>query len=379
MDQPNQDRGGNRGTDGDGDGERDGDTGTDGGGDRDGEPGRGPGRAARPAPRPGLGPRREGPGGKSPAGGGESIFTVLVAAFANFGIAVAKAVAGIISGSSAMLSEAAHSVADTVTELMLLTALRRSERPADEDHPLGHGAERYIWALLAAVATFVGGAVFSVYDGVHTLVRGEEPGDPLVSYIVLAVAFVLEGFSLRTGLRQVRGEAAALGAPVGRYLRFTPDTAVKAVVLEDSAALVGLLLAAGGLLGAQLTGSPVYDGVASILIGVLLVYVAWVLGTGNARLLIGRPLPRSMREAVRAEILSVPHIVEVLELTTLVQGPREVLVAAKVDFRDASTAAQVEWACEEAEEQLRELFPVIVRVYLDPTPGLGADAPGAGR
>ncbi|MDF6021003.1 cation diffusion facilitator family transporter [Streptomyces sp. JH34] len=301
--------------------------------------------------------------------GGESTFTVVVAAAANLGIAVAKLVAGLISGSSAMLSEAAHSVADTVTELMLLTALKRSEKPPDEDHPLGYGPERYIWAMLAAVATFVGGAVFSLYDGVHTLLKGEELGDPLVSYLVLAVAFLLEGFSLRTGVRQVRGEAARLRMPAPRYLRRTPDTAVKAVVMEDSAALAGLLLAAGGLLGGQLSGSAVWDGVASILIGFLLVYVAWVLCRSNAQLLIGRPLPPEMRAGVREELLSVPHVVEVLELTTLIQGPSELLVAAKIDFRDASRAEQIEWACEEAEQQLRERYPSIQRVYLDPTPG----------
>ncbi|MFF5971843.1 cation diffusion facilitator family transporter [Streptomyces sp. NPDC012769] len=300
---------------------------------------------------------------------GESTFTVIVAAAANLGIAAAKAVAGVISGSSAMLSEAAHSVADTVTEVMLLTALKRSGRPADEDHPLGHGGERYVWALLAAVATFVGGAVFSVYDGVHTLTHGEEPGDPLVSYVVLGVAAVLEGFSLRTAVRQVRAEADRLNAPFARYLRLTPDTTVKAVVMEDSAALAGLMLAAGGLLGGQITGSGVWDGVASILIGALLVYVAWVLGRSNAELLVGRPLPRPMRAVVREELLAVEHVVAVLDLTTLIQGPDEVLVAAKVDFRDVVTAAEIERACEEAEDRLRGRFPAVRRVYLDPTPG----------
>ncbi|MFD4690596.1 cation diffusion facilitator family transporter [Streptomyces sp. NPDC058463] len=306
---------------------------------------------------------------KSP--GGESTFTVVVAAAANLGIAVAKLVAGLISGSSAMLSEAAHSVADTVTEVMLLTALRRSRKPADEEHPLGYGPERYIWAMLASVATFVGGAVFSLYDGIHTLVQGEDLGDPLVSYIVLAVAFLLEGYSLRTGVRQVRSEAAGLGIPAPRYLRRTPDTAVKAVVMEDSAALIGLLLAAGGLLGGQLSGSGMWDGIASVLIGVLLVYVAWVLCRSNAQLLIGRPVSAAMRAGVREELLSVPHIIDVLELTTLIQGPDEVLIAAKVDFRDVASAEQVEWACEEADEQLRERYPSVRRVYLDPTPGLG--------
>lgn len=314
-------------------------------------------------------------GGKS---GGESTFTVIVAAAANLGIAVAKAVAGLISGSSAMLSEAAHSVADTVTELLLLTALKRSEKPADEEHPLGYGPERYIWAMLASVATFVGGAVFSLYDGIHTLVQGEELGNPLVSYLVLAVAFLLEGYSLRTGVRQVRAEAARLGSPATHYFRRTPDTAVKAVVMEDSAALVGLVLAAGGLLGGQLSGSGVWDGVASILIGLLLVYVAWVLGRSNAQLLVGRPLPEPMRAGVREELLSVPHIVDVLELTTLIQGPTEILIAAKIDFRDVTSAEQIERACDEAEQQLRERYPSIHRVYLDPTPGRGQRLPRPG-
>ncbi|AZM53387.1 cation transporter [Streptomyces sp. WAC 01529] len=311
---------------------------------------------------------------EKPEGGGESAFTVIVAAVANLGIALAKAVAGVISGSSAMLSEAAHSVADTVTELMLLASLKAGERPADEEHPLGYGGARYIWALLASVATFVGGGVFAVYDGIHTLTHGHEPGDPLISYLVLGVAFLLEGYSLRTGLKQARGEADRYGVRLKRYLRHTPDTAVKAVVMEDSAALAGLLLAAAGLLGGQLTGSGVWDGVASLCIGVLLVYVAWVLGHANSELLIGRPLPAEMRAVVRAELLADPHVVDVLELTTLLQGPKEALVAAKVDFRDVSSAADIERACDRMARRLRERFPAIRRVYLDPTPGTGQDS-----
>ncbi|MFD9303144.1 cation diffusion facilitator family transporter [Streptomyces sp. NPDC060048] len=298
----------------------------------------------------------------------ESVGTVVVAALTNLAIAAAKVVGGIVSGSSAMFSEAAHSVADTVTELMLLTSLKRGAKPADEAHPLGYGPERYVWALLASIATFAGGAVFAVYDGIHTLVHGEDPGNPALSYVILAVAFVLEGCSLLVAWRRVKGEAARLRAPLGPYVKHTPDTAVKAVLLEDAAALIGLALAAGGLLGAQLTGSSAYDAVASLLIGLLLVCVAWELGRSNARYLIGRPLPPAMRAAVREELLSVLHIEGVLELTTLVQGPSEVLVAAKVDFHDLASARQVEAACEVAEAQLRERFPAIRRVYLDPTP-----------
>ncbi|WP_443046212.1 cation diffusion facilitator family transporter [Streptomyces sp. NBC_00335] len=306
--------------------------------------------------------------GSGGPGENESVGTVIVAVVTNLGIAAAKAVGGIVSGSSAMLSEAAHSVADTVTEVMLLASLKRSAKPADEAHPLGYGPERYIWALLASIATFVGGAVFAVYDGIHTLVHGEDPGNPTLSYIILAVAAVLEGYSLLVAWRQVKGEAARMRAPLGLYVKHTPDTAVKAVLLENVAALIGLALAAGGLLGAQLTGSGVYDGVASLLIGLLLVWVAWELGRSNAQYLIGRPLPEAMRAEVREELLSVLHIEGVLELTTIVQGPAEVLIAAKVDFHDLASARQVEEACEVAEAQLRDRFPAIRRVYLDPTP-----------
>lgn len=303
------------------------------------------------------------------SGNEESVGTVLIAGAANLGIAVAKALGGMVSGSSAMMSEAAHSVADTVTEVMLLTALKRSERPADDAHPLGYGRERYIWAMFASVATFVGGSVFSITNGVHTLRHGEELGDPLVSYLVLAAAFLLEGASLLRGLRQVRGEAAQLGVPAGRYLRRTPDTTVKAVVLEDAAALVGLALAAGGLLGGQLTGSGLWDGISSVCIGLLLAWVAFELGRSNATMLIGRSLPVFMEQQVRELLLEQPQVEAVLDLVTLFEGPRDVLVAAKVDFCDTATAADVEWACEDAEQQLRARFPAVGRVFLDPTPG----------
>ncbi|MCJ1677223.1 cation diffusion facilitator family transporter [Streptomyces sp. APSN-46.1] len=290
----------------------------------------------------------------------ESVGTVVVAVVTSLGIAAAKAVGGVVSGSSAMLSEAAHSVADAVAEVLSPASPKRSAKPADEAHPLGYGPERYVRALLASVATFVGAAVFAVYDGIHTLVRGEEPGDPAVSYVVLAVAFVREGYALLVAGRRTKGEAPRTAAPPGRY--------VKAVPLGNVAALIGLSLAAGGLLGARLTGSRVYDGVASLLIGLLLAGVAWELGRSNAGYLIGRPLPAAMRAEVREELLSVPHIEGVLELTTLVQGPAEVLIAAKIDFHDLASARQVEAACEDAEDQLRERFPAIRRVYLNPTP-----------
>lgn len=307
----------------------------------------------------------------------QGAFTVLAAGAVHLAVAAAKAAAGVVSGSSAMLSEAAHSVADTVTEVLLLTSLRRSAKRADEDHPLGYGPEMHVRAVLASVAAFAGGAVFALYDGIRTLAYGAEPGSPLVPYAVLAVAAALEGYSLWAGARRTRGRAAPFGPSALRRLRHAPDTAVKAPAPGDYASVAGLVLAAGGLAGAQLTGSAVWDGAASVLIGLLLGYVAWDVGHRSTELLIGRTLPPRMRESVHEELLTVPHIVGVLELTALVQGPDGILIAAKVNFRDVASAEQVEWACEDAEEQLRQRFPAIRRVYLDPTPAVHRVRPDA--
>ncbi|RKE19829.1 cation diffusion facilitator family transporter [Streptomyces sp. TLI_171] len=300
--------------------------------------------------------------------GDESVTTVIVAGLCNLGIAVAKAVAGVLSGSSAMLSEAAHSFADTVTEVLLYFSLKRSSRPADGLHPLGYGRERYLWALLASFATFVGGAVFSVHDGIHTLRHGEDLGSPALSYLILGVAFVLESVSLARTVRQLRDVTARLDVGGYRYLRHTSDTAVKAVFLEDSAALIGLLLAFGGLLGAQLTGDPLWDGLASVLIGALLAWVAYVLARDNASLLIGRSLPDRFERAIADALAAQPQVVRVLDLVTSVSGPDDVLVAAKVDFADLVTAAELETACDRAERAVRAAVPAVTRVYLDPTP-----------
>jgi cation diffusion facilitator family transporter len=309
----------------------------------------------------------------------ESTTTVVVAGLCNLGIAVAKAIAGVLSGSGAMLSEAAHSLADTVTEVLLFFSLKRSARPADDAHPFGYGRERYVWALLASFATFVGGAVFSVTDGMRTLLNGEEPGSPGLSYLILAVAFVLESVSLARTVRQVRGDAGRLGVSHSRYLRHTPDTAVKAVFLEDAAALVGLLFAFGGVFGTQLTGSSVWDGTASLLIGALLAWVAFVLARANASLLIGRALPQAAEDRIADTLRAQPAVRQVVDLVTLVHGPQDVLVAAKVAFAGAASAHDVELACERADGAIRAAFPAVARIYLDPTPGGPRRGPGAGQ
>ncbi|MEV0344177.1 cation diffusion facilitator family transporter [Nonomuraea sp. NPDC050680] len=299
---------------------------------------------------------------------GESLGTVLVAGGANLAIAVAKLIAGLIGGSAAMLSEAAHSAADTVTELLLLVSVRRAQRPADPRHPFGHGMAGFFWAMMAAVATLVGGAGFSITHGVHEISHGERLGNLIPSYIVLALSFAIEGMSFLNALAQLRREARRHDVSPFRLVSITSDTALKAVVYEDAAALIGLLIAALGLLGYQVTGSPVWDGAASIAIGVLLLVAALTLIRSNVSLLIGQSAPGPMEEEIRAVLVGQPEVESVVELLTMMLGPGSLLVAAKIDFRDDATAGGVEIACDELDRRLRERYPGISQVFLDPTP-----------
>jgi cation diffusion facilitator family transporter len=301
------------------------------------------------------------------SGGGESTGTVVLAGAANLGIAIAKLVGGLISHSSAMLSEAAHSVADTITEVLLFIALKRGNRPADDRHPFGYGRETYFWAFLASLATFALGAGFSVWQGVATIAGGEEQGSPQVAYIVLGVSFVLEGASWLKAVRQVRKAARRWRVSPGRYLSRTTDTTVKAVTFEDSAALVGLVLAAAGLFLEHVTGDPVWDGVAAILIGVLLLLVAYALARANVSLLIGQAASPRIEEELRAEIAALPHVEDVPILITSVIGPGQLVVAAKVDFTDDATADDIEATADEAERRLVARHEGVRYVFLDPT------------
>ena len=302
-------------------------------------------------------------------GGDESVGTVILAGAANLAIAVAKLVAGLVSGSSAMMSEAAHSFADTITEIFLYVALVRGRQPADDQHPFGHGKESFVWAFIAAQFTFVGGAGFSIYHGVTAIVADEKTGDFLWSYVVLAISFVAEGTSFLRAQRQVAGESRRWGVTRSRFLRLTPDTTVKAVYFEDSAALAGLVLAALGLLLTEITGDELWDGLSSIAIGVLLFLVAAILVRSNVSLLVGRSVPRRIHQQIAADLAGIPIVVAVPTLLTMQLGPGEVLVAAKVDFEDEVTGGEIEAASDDAERRLRSRYPAIRYVFLDPTRG----------
>ncbi|MFI6263600.1 cation diffusion facilitator family transporter [Micromonospora sp. NPDC051006] len=306
----------------------------------------------------------------------ESVGTVIVAGTANLAIAVAKLIAGLISGSASMLSEAAHSVADTTTEVLLFMALRRGARPPDTRHPFGYGKESYIWAFFAALFTFVAGAGFAITHGVTTILVHEHSGDYLISYLVLAVSFAIESISLARAVRQVRRESRRWRTTPRRYLRLTADTTVKAVFLEDSAALIGLLLAGLGVGLSELTGDELWDGVASVLIGLLLLVVAGILAYSNLSLLVGRGVSDRLRREIEHSLAGLPEVRQVGTLLTMQLGPTDILVAAKVDFNDQATGAAIEATADEAERRLRDRYPEIRYLFLDPTGSLPeADPP----
>jgi cation diffusion facilitator family transporter len=302
----------------------------------------------------------------------ESDATVLVAGTANLAIAIAKIVAGLLSGSTALLAEAAHSVADTLNQVFLLAALHRSRKPADARHPFGYGMERYFWSLLAAVGILVLGAGFSITEGLRSIFAPSPIAALAVIYPVLAISFVFEGSSWLRAVLQLRREAREAGVPLLTHLR-TAEPAVKTVAFEDSAALIGLLIAAVGVTLAVVTGHHIWDGAASIAIGLLLIVVAFTLGRDNMTMLIGRALPADTQRELRELITRTPGIDEVLDLLTLQLAPDQVLVVATVDLDDSeTTGAAVEQLAEKIDAQVREEFPMVRHLFLDPTP---ADAP----
>lgn len=301
--------------------------------------------------------------------------TVLVAGAANLVIAVSKLAAGLVTGSSAMLAEAAHSVADTVDQAFLLASLRSGERPPDAEHPFGYGQERYFWSLLAAVGIFVAGAGFSIFDGVLSIIRGTPTSDIAVAYVVLAISFVAEGTSLTRATHQLRGEAHDRQRHFLDHVRRSPDTTVKAALFEDAAALAGLILAAAGLGLESLTGSPVWDGAASIAIGLLLIVVAYRLGRDSRDGLIGHAVDPDEQHVIAEVIRGTEGVDDVVELRTMHLGPDNVIVAAEVAFSEGISGDQVEDIAGDIDEALRQRLPVRPHVFLDPTQTAGRPTP----
>ncbi|MCU1657733.1 MAG: cation diffusion facilitator family transporter [Pseudonocardiales bacterium] len=305
--------------------------------------------------------------GEKRRAGDESTFTVLLALGANISVGVLKLIAGLVSGSGALLSEAAHSAGDSTTEVLLLIAVRRSDRPADREHPFGYGKERYFWSLLAAVAIFVSGAAFSVFEGLRTILGPNQPAELVwINYPVLALALVFEGVSFRQASGRLRRVTQRRRQSVVDYMRMPHDPTINSVVLEDSTALVGIVVAALGVGLHQLTGSRVWDGAASLVIGLLLLVAAFVLARANEALLIGQQADPRLVRAIEVRLETAPEIDDVVDLLTMMIGTGRILVCTRVDFVDAVTAGELERACMRIDQQLREEFPELDEIFIQP-------------
>ncbi len=296
----------------------------------------------------------------------ESLASVLVALAANTTIAVAKGIAAALTGSPALLAETLHTVADAGNEVFLYIAIRRSRRPADASHPFGYGPERYFWALLAAIGIFVVGGAVSVWDGVRALLNPRPLDAFWVGVAVLVVALVLDGISRLVAVRQLRVQAARREVSLRELLRESPDPTVVTVYFEDTIDVIGALLALAALVLHRVTGSAVPDALASIVIGLLLCYLASRLTRRNRQLLTNQSVPERYVQRMRDRLESEPAIDAVSRLEAVYLGPAAVLVAADVQMADGLSGAEVTAALARMRADVAREVPAITRLYLTP-------------
>lgn len=289
---------------------------------------------------------------------------VIYAALAgNSLIAVTKFVAAGITGSSAMLSEAVHSVVDTGNQLLLLYGIKRSGRAPDEAHPFGYGMELYFWTFVVAILIFAGGAGISIYEGIHKIRQPEPITSAYVNYIVLALAMVFEAGAWWVAFKAFRTTRGRRG--YFEAVRQSKDPVVFTVLFEDTAALLGLVVALIGIALSQLLEMPILDGVASIGIGVILAATAALLAYESKGLLIGEGARPDVRLGVEAIIRAQDGILRINELRTMHLGPQDVLLALSVDFVDRLTSEQVELAISTMERAIKSQYPEITRVFIE--------------
>jgi len=298
---------------------------------------------------------------------GEGAKTVVIALLANVAIAIAKLIAGLASASTGMLAEAAHSTADSINEVLLAISLRRDRKPPDATHPLGHGRERFLWAFMAAIASFLIGGCLSIGMAVRELELRHPMKGVAASAIVLAIAFIADGISWLQSIRQARSQAREYGLPLWRYIRRASDPIVRAIVFEDSAALVGIVIAAAGLAISKRMGSNVADSIASLLIGILLAITAFGLARPLADFLVGRSMLPEHLEKLRAMFEGVREIEEIVSLRALYSGPEEVIVVAKVRPSNNTSVEQLAGAMDELDHAVRREFPIVADLFIDVT------------
>jgi cation diffusion facilitator family transporter len=293
----------------------------------------------------------------------DSRAAVIAALLGNTVIAIAKFFAALITGSAGMLAEAFHSVADTGNQLLLLRGLAVSRRGRSVEHPFGRGKEVYFWSFMVAVMLFVGGGALAVQRGIYALRHPHEVTNFVASFVVLAIAVVLESLSLRVARREFNRERGS--RRLWRSLHSTKDTSVLVVLLEDSAAIIGLVIAGAGLMLTVLTDTAVWDGVASILIGILLGLVAVLLASETKELLVGEAATRADRSAIRAAVLSVGDVEAIGRLLTMHLGPQEVLVNVEVDLQGGLTGEEATAVVRQIEDAIRGVLPEAGDIFVE--------------
>ena len=306
----------------------------------------------------------------------ENSKVLIIALGANLGIAVAKFVAAAITGSSAMLTEGVHSLVDSTNQLLLMYGQKRAAKPADAIHPAGYGRELYFWSFVVALLVFALGAGVSIYEGVIHVMDPEPAVSPLIAYAVLFMAFALEGGSTYAAFREF--DAGRKGRSWWQALVGAKDTTNVIVLLENGAAMAGIVVAALGLAASQATGDPRYDGVASILIGLLLGAVAIFLAREAKGLLIGEAADPHLIDAVR-RAATRPGVMGVGEIMTIHNAPDQIVAAVNVDFDNRLNAGEVEQIVDAIERDLQAEFPMISRIYIRPHEDAGIKfGPGRG-
>ena len=289
---------------------------------------------------------------------------IIAALLANLGIAATKFVAFLLTRSSSMLAESVHSLADSGNQLLLLIGGKRAAREADEQHPFGYGRQRYVYAFIVSIVLFTVGGMFAIYEGVH---KWQHP-EPIENWVwvpiaVLAVAIGLESYSFRTAVvesNRTRGDRSWI-----EYVRTAKSPELPVVLLEDTAALMGLVFALFGVIMTIVTGQGRWDAVGTLLIGLLLVVVALVLGAEMNSLIIGESANRDAVERIRAALVGGP-VESVIHMRTVHLGPEELLVAAKIAVRGSESAADIAEAIDDAERRVRAVEPIARVIYLEP-------------
>jgi cation diffusion facilitator family transporter len=299
-----------------------------------------------------------------PANSSERPITVYGAIVSNLVIAGAKFVAAYITGSSALLSEAIHSVADTGNELLLLLGIHRSQRPADALHPFGHGQEIYFWSLIVAILLFSLGGGMSIYEGISHLQRPNEIRNPIWSYIVLGIAFVAEGSSWTIAFRKLL-ERKQESKSIWQTLRSSKNPAVYTVLAEDSAALAGVIVAFLAVLLGYNLHQPILDGIASIIIGLILTTVASYLALESRDLLVGESAEEEVVQAIRKLAEADPAVLKVSRPLTMHFGPDQILLNLDIEFRPNLSAQEVTAAVDRLEAKIRKERPSIKRIFIE--------------